>query len=267
MQEGAEEVAQEHGITVDFQAPEKESDVEVQVQYVENAITSGYDAIILAAADSKALNPSIKKANDANIPVILVNDTIDMEALEADGGHVETYTGIDQYEAAALAGKHCVENLDGGTVAIIEGAAGVLAGQQRLEGFRDQLTDDFEIAASQTANWDRNEAFDVMQNILTSNPDITVVWACSAEMGQGAIQAIEQAGLQEQISVYDFDASDDDMAAIEAGTLVGTVAQFPDQQAKGAIEAALKVLDGEKLEEHTVTPAELITKENINEMQ
>lgn len=264
MKEGADKAAEELGVVVDFQAPEKETDVEVQIQYVENAITSGYDAIILSAADSKALNPSIVKANEANIPVVLVNDTIDMEALEADGGKVETYVGIDQYEAAALAGSYAVENIDGGKVALLEGVAGVDALDQRLAGFKDKIEESgkFEIVASQTANCDRNEAFNVVQNILTSNPDVNVIWAVNAEMGQGAIQAIEQAG-KSGISVFDFDASDDDMEAIGNGTLVGSVAQYPDLQAKGAIQACLDVLDGKTLEAHTVTKAELITKDNM----
>lgn len=264
MKEGADKTAEELGVVVDFQAPEKETDVEVQIQYVENAITSGYDAIVLSAADSKALNPSIVKANDAKIPVILVNDTIDMEALEADGGKVATYVGIDQYEAAALAGSYAVENVKSGKVALLEGIAGVDALDQRLAGFKDKIEEsgDFEIVASQTANCDRNEAFNVVQNILTSNPDVNVIWAVNAEMGQGAIQAIEQSG-KSGISVFDFDASDDDMETIENGTLVGSVAQYPDLQAKAAIQACLDVLDGKTLEEHTVTKAELITKDNM----
>ena len=91
---------------------------------------------------------------------------------------------------------------------------------------------------------------------------MNVIWAVNAEMGQGAIQAIEQAG-KSGISVFDFDASDDDMEAIGNGTLVGSVAQYPDLQAKGAIQACLDVLDGKTLEAHTVTKAELITKDNM----
>lgn len=135
---------------------------------------------------------------------------------------------------------------------------------QRLAGFKDKIEEsqDFEIVASQTANCDRNEGFNVVQNVLTSNPDVTVIWAVNAEMGQGAIQAIEQSG-KSGISVFDFDASDDDLETIAAGTLVGSVAQYPDQQAKAAIQACLDVLDGKTLEEHTVTKAELITKDNL----
>ena len=66
MEDGAESFAEEKGIHLEFQAPEKETDVEKQVQMVENAVIKGFDAIVLSAADSNSLAPAIKKANDAN---------------------------------------------------------------------------------------------------------------------------------------------------------------------------------------------------------
>ena len=266
MEKGAAAYAEEKGIQVDFQAPAKETDVEQQVNMVQNAIVKGYDAIILSAADSKSLIPSIVKANQANIPVILVNDTIDNEALEQAGGRVETYVGIDQYEAAKLAGDYAKQAVTDGKICYLEGISGVDALQQRLDGFKDQVPD-FTVVASQTAKCDRNEAFNVMQNVLSKNPEVNVVWAVNAEMGQGAIQAIEQGGFSGKVQVFDFDASSDDIAAIKAGTLTGTVAQYPDLQAKGAIQACLDVLDGKTLEAHTKTKAELITKENVAEFE
>lgn len=262
MEKGALAYAEEMGVQVDFQAPEKETDVEKQVQFVENAVVKGYDAIILSAADSKSLIPSIVKANDANIPVILVNDTIDMDALAEANGKVETYVGIDQYEAASLAGTYAAEQITDGKICYLEGISGVASHEERLNGFKDQASA-FETVASQTAKCDRNEAFNVMQNVLSANPEVNVVWAINAEMGQGAVQAIEQGGFSGKISVFDFDASSDDVKAIQDGTLVGSVAQFPEIQASSAIQACLDVLDGKTLEEHTKTKAELITIENV----
>lgn len=94
MEKGAYAYAKEHGVELSFQAPEKETDVEKQVQMVENSVIKGVDAIILSAADSKSLIPSIKKANDADIPVILVNDTIDEDALAAEGGRLKLMSGL-----------------------------------------------------------------------------------------------------------------------------------------------------------------------------
>ncbi|MDO5092371.1 MAG: sugar ABC transporter substrate-binding protein [Propionibacteriaceae bacterium] len=267
MRAGAEEYAAANDIELTFQAPDKETDVERQIQMVENALVSKADAIILSAADSKALIPVIVRANRAGVPVILVNDTIDPDALAAHGGYVATYVGIDQYAAAELAGVHAVaQHPSGGNVVLLEGIAGVSALQQRLDGFKDQIdvAGNFTIVASQTANNDRNQAFNVMQNVLQSNPEVDVVWAINAEMGQGAVQAIQQSGVTRPIAVYDFDASADDRATIRNGTMVGSVAQFPKLQAAGALKAAIDAIEGKELEDHVVTKAELVTKENVD---
>lgn len=263
MEKGAEAYAKEAGVNLEFQAPEKETDIEKQVQMVENAVTKGVDGIVLSVADSQALIPSIIKANNADIPVVLVNDTIDEEALEADGGYVETYVGINQYDAAKLAGDYAAENIEGGKICYLEGISGVKAHEDRLDGFADAV--DFEVLASQTAKCDRNEAYNVMQNVLSATPDVNVVWAINAEMGQGAIQAIEQGGIEGDIQVFDFDASSDDLAAIEAGTLTGTVAQYPEIQASTAIQCCIDAINGEELEPQTETKAQLITKDNLED--
>lgn len=264
MEKGAYAAAEEKGVNLEFQAPEKETDVEKQVQMMDNAIVKGFDAIVLSAADSQALIPSIIKANNANIPVVLVNDTIDMDELKAQGGHVETYVGISQYDAAKQAGDYAKENIKDGKICYLEGIPGVAALDDRLAGFKDQVSD-YTVVASQTAKCDRNEAFNVMQNVLSASPDVNVVWAVNAEMGQGAIQAIEQNGFSGKVSVFDFDASSDDLAAIEAGTLTGTVAQYPNIQAETAIQCCLDALDGKKLDEHTETKSQLVTKDNLED--
>jgi len=208
------------------------------------------------------LTPAIKKANDANIPVILVNDTMDQNALDEAGAHVETYVGIDQYEAASLAGIYAAANVSDGQICYLEGAPGVQALDDRLSGFRDQVGN-FTTVASQTARCDRNEGFNVMQNVLSSNPNVNVVWAVNAEMGQGAIQAIEQGGFSGKVQVFDFDAAPDDIQALKDGTLAGTVAQYADLQAAAAIQACLDVLNGQKLDAHTKTKAALVTADNV----
>jgi ABC-type sugar transport system substrate-binding protein len=264
MRQGADDAAEEFNVDLSFQAPDKETDVERQVQMMENAIISKVDAIILSAASSTALNPTIAKANKANIPVILVNDTIDEANLKAEGGFVETYVGIDQYKSAALAGAYAANNLPGGKILLLEGIAGVDAHDQRLNGFKDQVAGKpgFEIIASLAAHCDRNEAYNVMQDVLTRYPDVNLVWAINAEMGQGAIRAIEEAK-KTGITVFDFDNSKDDIEAIKAGTLAGSIDQYPAVQARASIQACLDVLAEKKLPPHTETKAELITKANV----
>jgi ABC-type sugar transport system substrate-binding protein len=264
MRKGAEDAANEFNVDLSFQAPDKETDVERQVQMMENAIISKADAIILSAASSTALNPTIVKANNAKIPVILVNDTIDEANLKTEGGFVETYVGIDQYKSAALAGTYAADNLPGGKILLLEGIAGVDAHDQRLNGFKDQVAGKpgFEIVASLAAHCDRNEAYNVMQDVITRYPDVNLVWAINAEMGQGAIRAIEEAK-KTGITVFDFDNSKDDREAIKAGTLAGSIDQYPAVQARASIQACLDALAGKKLPAHTETKAELVTKVNV----
>lgn len=266
MQKGAEKAAEELGLELYFTAPEKETDIEKQIQLVENSIIDGFDAIVLSAAGPVELIPSIKKANKANIPVVLVNDTIDFEALEAEGGEYITYVGIDQAIAAGHAGKYVAEHFaDGAKVAILEGVPGIVAGEQRKQGFLAEISGNskIEVVASQPANWEREQGFNVMQNLLQSHPEINVVYACNDEMALGAVEAIEQAGLTGKITVLGFDATDDAKEAIKAGKMAGSVAQYPSEMGYQAVIAAFKAIKGEKVEKEILTKTELITADKL----
>jgi ribose transport system substrate-binding protein len=266
MQKGAEEAAKELGIELYFTAPEKETDIEKQIQLVENCVIDGFDAIVLSACGAVELNPSIVKANKANIPVVLVNDNIDFENLEAEGGSYVTFVGIDQEIAAGHAGKYVADNFaDGAKVAILEGVAGVLAAQQRKDGFIAEFADNdkIEVVISQPANWEREQGFSVFQNMLTSNPEINVLYAGNDEMALGAVEAIEQAGLTGKITVLGFDATDDAKAAIKEGKMAGSVAQYPSDMGYQSVIAAFKTLKGETVEKQIITKTELITADKL----
>ena len=97
-----------------------------------------------------------------------------------------------------------------------------------------------------------------MENILQGNPDIKAVFAHNDEMALGALEAITALG--KDIKVIGFDATDDAVAAVKAGTLAATVAQKPDIIGVKAIETAIAYLNGEKVEENVPVELELITK-------
>ncbi|MGI6175807.1 MAG: sugar ABC transporter substrate-binding protein [Christensenellales bacterium] len=266
MKNAAEATGAELGAEVLFQAPEKETDIEKQVQMVDNMVISGVDALVLSAAGPVELIPSIIKANEANIPVILVNDDIDYAAAEDQGAEYATYVGIDQLAAAGLAGSYVAENYpDGAKIAILTGVPGVTAAKQRAEGFRAMLTDDkWEVVAEQAANWERDMGFNVMQNILTSNPDVNVIYASNDMMAFGAMEACTQAGLSDQVGILGFDATDEAKDFIREGKMLGSVAQFPADMGKVSIECAIKAINGETLEKATPTAIELITIDNVD---
>ena len=268
--EGALKAGEDYGMNVYYRSPEKETDIQDQVNICQDCLTQGIDALVLSSADPTALNDIIMQCNEADIPVVLVNDTIDDATLESSGGTYETYVGIVQYNAAALAGQYVVDNYEPCKVAIVEGVPGVVAHEDRRDGFKDLVEDaGFEVVASQPANCDTNEAYDVATNIMTANPDVEIIWTVNAEMGLGIIQALENMGIiagTDGVKVFDFDCNSDDKANIEAGKLMGSIDQNQAAMSYAAVEVAIKAIEGEEFDgigSQYETAAVLVTAENL----
>lgn len=265
MQKGAEEAAKRLNVELVVQAAEREVDVEKQMQIVENLIQTRVAALCVTPSGSREIVPAIDKANRANIPVVIVDTRVDAKALSESGGKVATFIGSDNYEGGKIAGEFLAKRLGGkGKVAVLEGIPGHETGDSRLRGFRDALkaTPGIEIVASQTANWERDQGFNVFQNILQSHPDVQAVFACSDLMALGAVEAIAAAKKTGQIAVVGFDATSEARDAITKGTMDASVAQSPAQMGALAVENALKLLKGEQVNPEFVVPIKLITKEN-----
>ena len=261
MQKGADEAAQKLGVNVLVQAAEREIDVERQMQIIENLIERKVSALCIAPSGSREIVPVIIKANRAGIPVLIVDTRVDAQALAAAGGKIATFIGSDNYDGGKIAGAFVVEKLGGhGNLAILEGIAGHETGDARLRGFRESIAKapGLKVVASQTANWERDQGFNVFQNILQAHPEVNAVFACSDLMALGAIEAIAAAGKTGKIVVVGFDALPEARAAINKGTMAATVAQFPQRMGSTAIENAVKLLAGEKIPEFTPVAIELI---------
>lgn len=265
MQKGAEEEAKKLGVTLIVQAAEREVDVEKQMQIVENLIQTKIAALCVTPSGSREIVPAINKANAANIPVVIVDTRVDARTLSDAKGKIATFIGSDNYEGGKLAGERIAKQLGGkGKVAVLEGIPGHETGDSRLKGFREALkaTPGIEIVASQTANWERDQGFNVFQNILQSHPDVQAVFACSDLMALGALEAIAAAKKTGQIIVIGFDASDEARKAVLSGTMDATVAQSPATMGAMAVQNAYHLIKGEPVKEEMVVPIKLITKEN-----
>ena len=265
MQRGAEEEAKKLGVNLIVQAAEREVDVEKQMQIVENLIQTKIAALCVTPSGSREIVPAINKANSANIPVVIVDTRVDAKTLSDSNGKIATFIGSDNYEGGKLAGERIAKQLGGkGKVAVLEGIPGHETGDSRLKGFRDALkaTPSIEIVASQTANWERDQGFNVFQNILQSHPDVQAVFACSDLMALGALEAIAAAKKTGQIIVIGFDASDEARKAVLNGTMDATVAQSPATMGAMAVQNAYHLIKGEPVKEEMVVPIKLITKEN-----
>jgi ribose transport system substrate-binding protein len=228
MQRGAEEAAKSLNVELIVQAAERETDVERQMQIVENLIQARVGALALTPSGSREVVPAVGKANAANIPVVIVDTRLDPKAAADAGVKHET-------------------------------------GDSRVRGFRDAIKgSSVQIVASQPANWERDQGFNVFQNILQAHPDVDTVFACNDIMALGAVEAIAAAGRSGNIRVLGFDAIDDARKAIADGRMTATVAQYPDEMGRAAIEAAVKAMKGESMPHDINVRIGLITKENVS---
>jgi ribose transport system substrate-binding protein len=266
MRRGAQEAADKLGVRLQVQAAEREIDVEKQMQIVENLIQTGIGALAITPSGSREIVSALVKARDAKVPIVVVDTRVDAKAAADAGVTTETFVGSDNYEGGRLAGQYVLK-VSGGTarIGILEGIPGHETGDSRLRGFRQAVLahPGIRIVASQPANWERDQGFNVFQNMLQAHPDIDTVFAASDLMALGAIEAIAAAGKTGKIRVVGFDALDDAKKAIAAGTMEASVAQFPYEMGRVAVESAVKVMRGEKLPANINVKLELVTKENV----
>jgi ribose transport system substrate-binding protein len=265
MQRGAEEAAKTLNVALTVQAAERETDVDKQMQIIENLIQAKVNAVAVTPSGSREVVPAIKKANDANIPVVVVDTRLDQKAAADAGVRTVSFVGSDNYRGGQLIGEYLVKTSGSkARVAILEGIAGHETGDSRVRGFRDAVKDSsgIQIVASQTANWERDQGFNVFQNILQAHPEVDTVFACNDMMALGAIEAINQGGKAGKIRVLGFDAVKDARAALEHGAMAATVAQYPDEMGRVAVEMAVKAVRGEPVTPDVAVRIGLVTREN-----
>ena len=257
MRDGAQEVADSSdSVEIIVQAPEAFGDVDQEVQIVENLIAMGIDALVISPADSTSFLSVFKELNAQDIPIILVNNGIDDAEAEKQGVYYAAYVGTDNYMGGQQAAECVKENYpDGAQIAILTGIPGVQAGDERVRGFEEAFDGDgrYEIVAKQTANWTRDEGFNVAQNMLTANPDIDVFFGASDLMALGAMEAVDQMGLTGDVGIIGFDYTNEAAQAVEEGRMLGSVDQKPVEMAQLSIQAAIDILDGKEVEEWIAT--------------
>ncbi|HYW31196.1 MAG TPA: substrate-binding domain-containing protein [Gemmatimonas sp.] len=264
MEAGAKAAADSLGFELIVQAPDRETDVARQMEIVENLLQRGISVLALVPNGAVELVPAIAKANAAKIPVVIVDSRVDSTALAAANATTVTFIGSDNEDGGRVAGSFLSERLNGtGRVVVLEGIPGHESGDARLRGFRAALASSpgMVIVSSQTSNAERDQAFNVMQNLLQSNADITGVFACNDVMALGAVEAIAAAGRTGQIAVVGFDAQDDARKAITEGRMAGTIAQSPREMGRMAVLTAARILKGEPIPKEQPVPIALVKAE------
>lgn len=256
--------AKKQSVDLLVQAGERHGSADEQLRIIEDMITREVDAICVVPSSSTGLVSAIKKAQKAGIPVVNLDTRIDPAAVKEAGLEPVPYIGTNNYDGAKMGGKYALDKLkiDGMEVAILTGISGQQNAADRRNGFVDATKGKVKVVAEQTANWEVEQGFNVFQNILQANPNIGLVFASNDNMGLGAIRACKAAG-RKDIKVIGYDAVSAALQAVQEGEMVGTVAQFPAEMGIQGVQAALKMINGEKVPEVTFTKTEVIDSANV----
>jgi len=241
-----------------------ELDVAQQIQFVELMIAQRMDAIVIAPADSKALVPVCKRAMDAGIIVVNIDNKFD-ETVLADKGVKIPFVGPDNRKGARLAGEYLAKKLKpGDDVAIIEGAPNTFNGIQRKLGFEDAMkAAGMNIVSLQSGYWEMEKANQVVSGIITEHPTIAAVLCSNDSMALGALAALKSAGKSADVLVVGFDNISAVQKLLKAGEIICTIDQHADKLAIYGIEYALEMLKTGAAPADKETPVDLITAETL----
>ena len=260
LRDGAQKAADQAG--VQLVVADGANDSARQADEIANFITQQLSVMLVNPTDSDAVIPSVQKANDAKIPVIALDRA-------SNGGALASFIASNNVVAGRDAAQLLLETVpQGAKVAMLVGVPGASAARDRGQGFTDALADKTmnskgaTLVTQQVANFDRGQALNVMQNILTANPDIAGVFCQNDEMALGAVQAIKARGLSDKVAIVGIDGSPDAITAIKAGEMYATVAQQPDIMGQLGVASAVEILNGQTPPKQIDVPLKTVTKAN-----
>ena len=234
------------------------NDPQQQVAAFENYLAAGVDAIGFDSLDAESIAPAVKKANEQNVPVIAMLSG-------SASGEVVTMLEPDQVLSGEKLGKWLAEALGGeGKVAYITGNAATVADQQLREGWGKGLApaSGIEIVPDSPAtNFDRAQALNVANNVLTANPDLNGIYGVIDDVALGAFDAAKSAGRQDDVLIQGVNGTCEALASILKGELDTTVMNFLPIVGSQFVTIATDVIAGKSVPETQHVPTYLLDQE------
>lgn len=260
VKQGAENAAKEFNVEISFEGPDKETNVQQQMDQLNNAMAKNPQALALAALDSKAAEGVLEDAKSKNIPVIAFDSGVDSDIPVATAS-------TDNKAAAAEAAKHMAELLGKkGEIAIIGHSQTATSGTDRRDGFVDYLktnAPDIKIVDIQYADGDQAKSTDAAKAIMTAYPNLAGMYGTNEGAAIGVVNAVKEAGKTGKLTIVGFDSGKAQMDAIKDGLMAGAVTQNPVGIGYETVKAAVAAIKGEKVEKVIDTGFYWYDKTNI----
>jgi len=258
---GAEQAAEDYGVTITFEGPQTEAMVDKQVEMVQAALDKKPAGLALAALDTQALLPLLERAQQEGIPVVGFDSGVDSDI-------PVTTAATDNIAAAAYAADKMAELIGGsGQVAVIVHDQTSRTGIDRRDGFLNQMEaeyPDIEVVDVQYGEGDQLKSTDLAKAIILAHPDLKGFFGANEGSIIGVLNAVSELGKEGEIVVIGYDSGLQQMDAIRAGTEAGAITQDPIGIGYKAVEAVVKALNGEELPPEIDTGFHWYDKDNID---
>jgi ribose transport system substrate-binding protein len=257
---GVEAYAKELGIEV--VTVDAKNDSATQVSQVQDLLTQGIDAFIYIPAGAAAAAVPTRLAKEAGIPVV----NVDRNADDAPG---DTFVATDNATSAYEVCKHIIGLAGGkGELIMIHGQKGTTPEVERTKGCNQAISEnaDVKLVAEQwSEQWSQAEGLSIGQNLLQAHPDATMIFAQADGLALGAAQAVKVSGVSQRVYIGGFDGDTTALPILAEGGFDATATQQVRGIGKLAVESAIKLAAGEKLEPVQLLPGFLTTPENAAE--
>ncbi len=262
MECGAQAAAQELGATLNVQGPEEFS-ASAQTPILNAVVQSNPDAILIAPTDRTAMVAPIQSAVNQDIPVVLVDTTIEKEEIAL------AQISSDNVEGGRRAGEALAKAINKeGKVLVISVKPGISTTDQRQQGFEEAIKSypNIEYLGTEFCNDDPSQAASITTSTLQSNPDLKGIFGANVFSGQGAGTGVRQAGKKDQISVVAFDASPTQVQDLQKGNVDLLIAQHPNEIGDKGVRMAVEYLktNKEPVNKQVTTGFTTVTRENID---
>jgi ribose transport system substrate-binding protein len=251
----ADQIGRSAGMQIQHFVPKQPDNVDEQQALVEQVLKDRPDAVVFIPVDDVAMVDSVRKLNQANIPVVLASNPLP--------GNFVIYVGADDYEIGYREARYLFEKLgDKGKILVIEGTAGAPTNRERLRGYKRALAEHpgIEVLGSVIGNYQQADAKRVMHAFLADHPQIDAVLSANDSMALGALEALKAA--DRSAVVVGINGILPAVKQIESGGMLASVDFNMFKIGCAATRAAVRHLNHESLPEKVILPAEIIDKTN-----
>jgi ribose transport system substrate-binding protein len=261
VEKGAEQAAADYGVTITFEGPETEAQVDKQMDMLQAAIDKNPVGICFAAVDSKAAIPLLEQADEKGIIIVGFDSGVDSDVPLATAA-------TDNIAAAALAADKMVELIGGaGEVAVIAHDNTSRTGIDRVDGFVGQVEaeyPDVTVVDVQYGAGDHLKSTDLAKAIIQANPDLKGFFGANEGSIIGVLNAAQELG-REDLVIIGYDSGQQQIAAIKSGQEAGAITQNPIGIGYKCVEAVVKAYNGETLDEFIDTGFMWFDADNIDD--